>query len=74
MNVAADVDQTLLKSRKIPIPRINFRYYRKSVYIVSNSALFSFASLYLINPKRIADIMHFKNITLSGSSVHWPLV
>ena len=55
------------------IHRMEFTVFKRHVYLVALS-LFTFVSLYLINPRRKADIIYIRSVRILENSVNWTLV
>ena len=73
LSKATDQAKAESPSGPSPVHRMEFSIESKSLYILAQN-LFSFASLYLINPKRKADLIYITTVKLRYSAVQWALI
>ena len=55
------------------IHRMEFTVFEKHVYLVALN-LFTFVSLYLINPRSRADIIYIRSVRIHENNINWTLV
>ena len=59
--------------RKTPIHNMQFIIVKHRIYLVTQN-LFSFVSLYLINPKSKAAIHYIRSVIIALEEINWPLI
>ena len=59
--------------RKTPIHNMQFIVLKHRIYLVAQN-LFTFVSLFLINPKSQAAIHYIRSVTIEVDGYNWPLI
>ena len=64
---------TISRTSHNPVHRMEFIIYEKCIYLVAQN-LFAVVSLFLVNPRRAADLIYIRTNDKLGTSVQWPLI